>query len=52
MDTSQIKQKLESDEYGFLRKDQNLGSNIILLALGGSHAYGMDRRPTRSSARM
>ncbi|MFG6394881.1 MAG: nucleotidyltransferase domain-containing protein [Lachnospiraceae bacterium] len=43
MDTSQIKQKLESDEYGFLRKDQNLGSNIILLALGGSHAYGMDK---------
>lgn len=30
----------ESDEYGFLRDNPHLGDNIILLALGGSYAYG------------
>lgn len=29
-------------EYDFLRLDENLGQNIILLGLGGSHAYGME----------
>lgn len=43
MDIKQIKEKLESDEYDFLRKDRNLGSNIILLTLGGSYAYGMNK---------
>ncbi len=41
MDIRQIKDKLKSKEYGFLRENQSLGSNIILLTLGGSHAYGM-----------
>jgi len=36
----QIKEKLKSDEYDFLRKNKNLGRNIMLLTLGGSHAYG------------
>lgn len=36
----QIKSKIESSEYDFLRTNKHLGSNIILLALGGSHAYG------------
>lgn len=40
MTIEQIKQKLNSDEYDFLRKDKNLGNNIIILTLGGSHAYG------------
>ena len=40
MTIEQIKEKLKSDEYEFLRKDKNLGSNIIILILGGSHAYG------------
>lgn len=40
MTIEQIKEKLKSDEYDFLRKDKNLGNNIIILTLGGSHAYG------------
>lgn len=40
MTKEQIKEKLKSDEYEFLRKDKNLGNNIIILTLGGSHAYG------------
>lgn len=43
MTIKQIKEKLKSDEYEFLRKDKNLGNNIIILTLGGSHAYGMDK---------
>ncbi len=40
MNIEQIKGKLKSDEYDFLREDKNLGNNIIILTLGGSHAYG------------
>lgn len=40
MNIEQIKTKLQSTEYDFLRTDKNLGSNIIILTLGGSHAYG------------
>ena len=40
MKIEQIKEKLKSEEYDFLRKDKNLGNNIIILTLGGSHAYG------------
>lgn len=40
LNINQIKEKLKSQEYDFLRTNQNLGSNIILLGLGGSHAYG------------
>ena len=42
MNIEQIKEKLKTDEYDFLREDKNLGDNIILLTLGGSHAYGTD----------
>ncbi len=42
MNVEQIKEKLKSDEYDFLRKNKNLGNNIIILTLGGSHAYGTD----------
>lgn len=42
MNIEQIKEKLQSEEYDFLRRDKNLGSNIIILTLGGSHAYGTD----------
>lgn len=42
MNLEQIKTKLSSDEYDFIRKDKNLGKNIIILTLGGSHAYGTD----------
>lgn len=40
MNINQIKEKLKTQEYDFLRTNPNLGSNIILLGLGGSHAYG------------
>lgn len=40
MNLEQIKEKLKTSEYDFLRKDKNLGDNIILLTLGGSYAYG------------
>lgn len=40
MTLEQIRQTLKSTEYDFLRKDKNLGKNVILLTLGGSHAYG------------
>lgn len=43
MNIEQINKKLKSDEYDFLRKDKNLSSNVIILTLGGSHAYGMDK---------
>ena len=39
MKIEEIKQKLQSKEYDFLRKEP-LGDNIILLGLGGSYAYG------------
>lgn len=42
MTLEQIKNKLKTEEYDFLRTDKNLGRNIILLTLGGSYAYGMD----------
>ena len=35
-----IKEKLQTKEYDFLRIDKHLGNNIILLTVGGSHAYG------------
>ena len=43
MNIEQIKKKLKTSEYDFLREDKNLDDNIILLTLGGSHAYGMDK---------
>lgn len=41
MTLEQIKNKLKTEEYDFLRTDKNLGRNIILLTLGGSYAYGV-----------
>ena len=34
------KRILEDSKYDFLRNDQHLGKNIILLVVGGSHSYG------------
>lgn len=42
MTLEQIRETLKSSEYDFLREDKNLGNNIILLTVGGSHAYGTD----------
>lgn len=40
MTMDNIKAVLQTPEYAFLRTNEHLGSNIILLTLGGSHAYG------------
>lgn len=43
MNIEQIKEKLKTKDYDFLKENENLNDNIILLTLGGSHAYGMDK---------
>ena len=40
MTINEIKSLLQTPAYDFLRINEHLGSNIILLTLGGSHAYG------------
>ena len=40
MNMNEIMQAVQKEEYDFLRDDPRLGKNIILLGLGGSHAYG------------
>lgn len=43
MNLWEIKEAVKQKEYDFLKENKHLGSNIILLTLGGSHAYGMDK---------
>ena len=43
MTIDEIKAALKTKEYDFLRNDEHLGENIILLGLGGSHAYGTEK---------
>lgn len=38
----EIKEKLKTSNYNFLREDKHLGKNICLLTLGGSHAYSLE----------
>lgn len=40
MTKQEINELLTSNEYSFLKENKYLGDNIILLALGGSRAYG------------
>lgn len=40
MEVKEIKKLIRSDVYNFLKTDKSLNKNIILLCLGGSHAYG------------
>lgn len=40
MNNNDIKTTIQTSDYDFLRTNEHLGSNIILLTLGGSHAYG------------
>lgn len=42
MNIKEIKKKVSTKEYDFLKTNEHLGNNIILLGLGGSHAYGTD----------
>jgi len=40
MDINSIKQKLNKEEYDFIRTNPNLGTNILILTTAGSIAYG------------
>lgn len=40
---SEIKEKMKTSDYNFLKNDEHLGDNVILMGLGGSHAYGMNK---------
>ena len=40
MNTNEMKKLISTPEYDFLRTNPHLGDKIILLGLGGSHAYG------------
>lgn len=40
MNLKQMKEKVDSKKYDFLRNDNKLNENIILLTTGGSYAYG------------
>ena len=40
MNIQEIREKIGTDEYSFLRENPLLDNNILLLGLGGSHAYG------------
>ena len=42
MNKEEIKEKLKSSEYDFLRTDEKLKDNIVLLVVAGSHAYGLN----------
>lgn len=38
-----IRKRMQSDDYRFFHENNNLGKNIILIGLGGSYAYGMNK---------
>ncbi len=40
MNLNDIKAKLQTEEYKFLKENEHLGKKIVFLTLGGSHAYG------------
>lgn len=40
MNVNEMKERINSKEYDFLREDERLKNRIILLTTGGSHAYG------------
>lgn len=42
MQLDRIKTLLQGKDYDFLRTDPHLGDQILLLGLGGSHAYGTE----------
>ncbi len=40
MDQAAVSELINTDRYDFLRKHKNLGGNILILTVAGSHAYG------------
>lgn len=51
MTLEQIKKQLKTEEYDFLRTNEHLGNNIILLGMGGSHAYGTNNESSDTDVR-
>lgn len=43
MTLDEIKSELKTEKYDFLSTHKSLGDNVILLGLGGSHAYGTNK---------
>lgn len=41
MQINEIKEKLKTEDYDFLRTNEHLGNSVILLGIAGSHAYGL-----------
>lgn len=42
MNKDEIKEKLKSSEYDFLRTNEKLKGNIVFLVIAGSHGYGLN----------
>lgn len=42
MNVDELKKKVNTREYDFLRNDSRFGKNLFLLAVGGSYAYGVE----------
>lgn len=42
--TEQMREMLQSQRYRFLRENPALGNHILILAPGGSYAYGMEQK--------
>ena len=42
MTNTEIRNTLNSADYSFLRENPHLGNNVILITVGGSHAYGTE----------
>lgn len=42
MNVEELKEKVKSSQYDFLRTDDKLGKNLFLLGVGGSYAYGVE----------
>lgn len=42
MNKKEIKEKLKNSEYDFLRTNEKLKDNIVLLVVAGSHSYGLN----------
>ncbi len=40
MNIEQVKERIKEEDYNFLKDNEHLGDNIVLLTLGGSLAYG------------
>lgn len=51
MTLEQIKEQLKTEEYNFLRTNEHLGNNIIILGMGGSHSYGTNNESSDTDVR-